>query len=69
MVKEYKATKARVFTTLFLSKEKKVSHSSLSIDIGRKWRPQEAIKEAKTYWKHQEIVGVPRKTWPQAFQK
>lgn len=30
---------------------------------GRKWKPQEAVKEAEAYWKHWDVVGVVRQAW------
>ena len=60
VVEEFKATKARAVSTLLLSKDEKVRHANNTIKCGRKWKPQEAVKEAEVHWKHQEIVGVVR---------
>lgn len=58
VVEEFKATKARAVSTLLLSEDQKVRHANESIKCGRKWKPQEAVKEAEAHWRHQEIVGV-----------
>lgn len=36
-------------------KTRKSRNSSLTIKTGRKWRPQKAVKEAETYWKHRRL--------------
>lgn len=58
VVEEFKATKARAVSTLLSSKDGKVKHSSGAIKCGRKWKPQQAVREAESHWKHQEIMGV-----------
>ncbi|KAL1250851.1 hypothetical protein QQF64_018647 [Cirrhinus molitorella] len=58
VVEEFKAAKARAVTTLLSSKDRKVRHASKTIKCGRKWRPQQAVMEAESHWKHQEITGV-----------
>ncbi len=58
VVEKCKATKARAVSTLLLSKDEKVCHANKTVKCGRKWKPQEAVKEAESYWKHQEIIGV-----------
>lgn len=55
VVEEFKATKA---STLLQSENEKVRHVNKTIMYGREWKPQEALKDAETYWKHQEIVEV-----------
>lgn len=58
VVEEFKATKARAVSTLLSSKDGKVKHSSGTIKCGRKWKPQQAVREAESHWRHQEIMGV-----------
>lgn len=58
VVEEFQATKARAVGTLLLSEDGKVRTASKTIKCGRKWKPQQAVIEAETHWKHQEIVGV-----------
>lgn len=58
VVEEFKATKARAVSTLLLSKDRTVHHTSNSIKCGKKWKPQTAVAEAEAYWKHQEVVGI-----------
>lgn len=58
VIEEFKATKARAACTLSLSKDTKVRHASTEISCGRKWKPLEAVKEAESYWRHQDIVGT-----------
>ncbi len=55
VVEEFKATKARVVSTLLLSKDEKDHHANKTV---KKWKPQEAVKEAESYWKHLEIIGM-----------
>lgn len=63
VVEEFKATKARAVSTLVLSKDVRVRNSNKTIKCGRKWKPQEAVREAEAYWKHQEIIGVVCQGW------
>lgn len=58
VVAEFKATKARAVSTLLLSKDEKVWHANKTGKCGRKWKPQKAVREAESYWKHQEIIAV-----------
>ncbi len=58
VVEEFKAAKARAVSTLLSSEDGKVRHASKTIKCGRKWKPQQAVMEAESHWKHQEIVGV-----------
>lgn len=58
VVEEFKATKARAVSSLLASKDEKVRYASKTIKCGRKWKPQQAVMEAESHWKHQEIVGV-----------
>ena len=58
VVEEFKATKARAVSTLLSSEDEKVRHASKTIKCGRKWKPQQAVGEAESYWRHQEIMGV-----------
>lgn len=58
VVEEFQATKARAVSTLRSSEDRKVRHASKTIKCGRKWKPQQAVTEAESHWKHQEIVGV-----------
>lgn len=64
VVEEFKATKARAVSTLLSSKDGKVKHSSIAIRCGRKWKPQQAIREAESHWRHQEIMSVVCKGQP-----
>ena len=63
VVVEFKATKARAVSTLLSSEDGKVRHTSKTIKCDRKWKPQQAIGEAESYWRHQEIMGVDDWAW------
>lgn len=58
VVEEFKATKTRAVSSLLLSEDEKVRHANKSIKSGRKWKPQEAVKEAEVHWRHQKVIGV-----------
>lgn len=60
VVEEFKATKAKTVSTLLLSKDVKVHHANKTVKCGRKWKLQGSKKanHRKSYWKHQEIIGV-----------
>ena len=54
VVGEFNATKL----STILSENEKVRHVDKTIKYGREWKPQEALRDAETYWMHQEIVEV-----------
>ncbi|VDI68178.1 Hypothetical predicted protein [Mytilus galloprovincialis] len=58
LTEEYKVTKTRQVMTLRDSKDAKVRGAKVKIRTGRKWKAEEAVKEAETRLKHSVIVGV-----------
>lgn len=58
VMEEFKATKARAVSTLLSSEDERVRHTSKTIKSSRKWKPHQAVREAESHWKHQEIMGV-----------
>ncbi|XP_076080058.1 uncharacterized protein LOC143050834 [Mytilus galloprovincialis] len=58
LTEEYKVTKTRQVMTLRDSKVAKVRGAKVKIRTGRKWKAEEAVKEAETRLKHSVIVGV-----------
>ena len=56
VVEEYKATKARTVSTLVLSRDEKVRYANKTIKCGRKWKPRQAVMEARP-------IGNIRKSW------
>lgn len=63
-MEEFKATKARAASTVLLYKDGQVRHANKTSKCGRKWKPQQAVKEAEAYWKNQDT-----KLWSKANAK
>lgn len=63
LVEKLKATKAIAVSILLLPEDEKVRNAYKTIKCGRKWKPQEVVKEAEVYWKHQDTVGAVFQGW------
>ena len=58
VVEEYKVAKTRLLLTLRDSTDEKTSGSGIEIRTGRKWSVSEAVRQAKSSLKYQDIVGT-----------
>jgi hypothetical protein len=80
LTEEYKATKVRAVLMLRDSIDKKISEAGIEVRTGRKWKASEAVAEAESRLKHQDIVGtvtqgrlglgcIPKMRWKNASTK
>jgi hypothetical protein len=80
LTEEYKVTKARHVIMLRDSADEKVREAGVKILTGRKWKAEEAVKDAESRLRHSDIVGtvtegrlglgcVTRSQWSKAGQK
>ena len=59
LIEEVKKTKARSLVTMQQSKDDCISKADINIDAGRKWKVSQAVENATTRLRHQEIAGIP----------
>ena len=55
---EFKVTRAREVVQYRDSSDPKVANAGIQVRTGRKWRAEEAVKEAKARLRHRSLVGV-----------
>ena len=63
VTEEYKVTKARAAITLRSSQDPKIRDAGLEERTGRKWKAKDAVREAESRLKHQDIGGTVGQGW------
>ena len=58
LTEEYKATKVRAVMMLRDSQDQKIREAGIEIRTGRKWKAEDAVAEAESRLRHQDIVGT-----------
>ena len=58
LTEEYKATKVRAVMMLRDSQDQKIRDAGIEIRTGRKWKAEEAVAEAESRLRHQDLVGT-----------
>ncbi|XP_060589724.1 uncharacterized protein LOC132744948 [Ruditapes philippinarum] len=62
LVEEYKVAKARLLLTLRDSSDEKISGARIEVRTGRKWSVKQAVDQAESSLKLQDIVGTTNKS-------
>jgi len=58
LTEEYKVAKARLLLTVRDSTDEKISKAGIQVRTGRKWSVSQAVEQAESVLKHQDIVGA-----------
>ena len=58
VTEEYKTTKVRAVMTLRDSRDDKIREAGIEVRTGRKWKAEQAVKEAEARLRHKDIVGT-----------
>ena len=58
VTEEFKVTKVRQIIMLRDSQDEKINKAGVRVNTGRKWKAEEAIKQAESRLRHSDIMGT-----------